>query len=137
MRRVMLIMTVLLAGVFLSSCRFFEEPVALDVPIAIGRTLEIDEVFRLDNVVITVGYDKKDDVVLDLSDKDVTIEEGILSIDEGGTTVHVIDTTTVGDHHIRITYKDLTWSLAYTVVDPDDVQDPHPGDDELPDPPAL
>jgi hypothetical protein len=137
MRRMISVIVILLAGVLLSSCRFFEDPVSLDVPIEIGRTLELDEVYGLDNVPITVGYDKKDDVVLDLSDKDVIIEEGILELDEGGTTVHVVDTSTVGDHHIRITYKDLTWSLAYTVVDPDDVQDPHPGDDELPDPPSL
>ena len=137
MRRMMSVMTVLLAGVLLSSCRFFEEPVSLDVPITIGRTLEMDEVFRLDNVTITVGYDKKDDVTLDLSDKDVIIEEGILAITEGGTEVYVVDTSTVGDHHVRITYKELTWSLAYTVVNPEDTQDPHPGDDELPDPPSL
>jgi hypothetical protein len=137
MRRVMLVMTVLLAGVLLSSCRFFEDPVSLDVSITIGRTLELDEVFRLENVSIEVGYDRKDDVTLDLSDRKVTIEEGILMVNEGGTDIHVIDTGTVGDHHIRITYEGLTWSLAYTVVDPDNVQDPHPGDDELPDPPAL
>jgi len=137
MRRVMLAITVLLAGVLLSSCRFFEEPVSLDVPITIGRTLEMDEVFRLDNVTITVGYDKKDDVVIGLSDRDITIEEGILSITEGGTEVYVVDTRTAGDHHVRITYKELTWSLAYTVVNQENTQDPHPGDDELPDPPSL
>ncbi|MCF7932992.1 MAG: hypothetical protein K9K93_07475 [Acholeplasmataceae bacterium] len=136
-KQVMSLTLIAALSVLLGGCGWFKDVTSVRLSFVVERTFEIDEDISLDGVTVTVVYDRGDDEVLNLGDSKVDILSGVLEVDSGGQTMLKLDTTTLGDYALEVSVDGVTHRIVYTVVDTANLPDPLPGDEELPDPPAL